>query len=845
MNDRLFAHYRREESGNCIPQTLKDHCQHTAAYAASALQETGLHDTGYYCGLLHDMGKAKDEYQEYLRKAVFGKNAVRGSVQHSFAAVRYVLSKHHRNNQGEPGDTLIESCIIPELIAYAMGAHHGLFDLVDHSHKSGFARRITDETIGYTECIHNCFNSLFDESEIEDKYRKSAAELKRVIDKIRELAYAPIDGPEGASHEQHMDTDYRFYLSLLARLILSGVIEGDHRDTSEFMCGTEFSDTQMNDMNVVWSSCITNLEKNLLSFSEESQINRARKKIADLCKDFAQNEEGIYRLNVPTGAGKTLSSFRFALHHARRRNKKRIIFVTPLISILEQNAAVIREIVGNDELILEHHSNIVQELKCNSETERECENENDRKMDFLIDSWQAPIIITTLVQFLNTLYSGRTSSIRRFHALCNSIIVFDEVQTVPVEKLTLFNLAVSFLKEICNSTIIMCSATQPALEEAQHPICQIGYGTEGRSFRKQIRDIVPFEESLWSVFKRTEIADDKAEESEGIHNKAIDMLRTVDSVLIICNTRKEASDLFELFDQNLYKCFHLSAGMCMDHRRRTLMSLYQALDERKEKVICVATQVIEAGVDISFGGVIRYCAGMDNIVQAAGRCNRNGENKKPGPVKIVRVLGENLRQLKYIERGKNATIDLLQMFRNNPERFKNDLTSNEAIQYYYRSLYSDMSENGQDYCFQVSGEGIHSMYELLSDNYRYASVDQLEKLEYPYFMTQAFLEAGKHFQAIDAVTTEIIVPYGRGKVIISDLLSEQGQNNYAFMRQLVMEAKAYTISVYEGQMKQLEKQGAITYLFDGRILVLNDGFYDESTGVVLKKRKMSYLEVSL
>jgi CRISPR-associated endonuclease/helicase Cas3 len=208
----------------------------------------------------------------------------------------------------------------------------------------------------------------------------------------------------------------------------------------------------------------------------------------------------------------------------------------------------------------------------------------------------------------------------------------------------------------------MCSATQPALEEAQHPICQIGYGKDRRPFRKQIRDIVPFEESLWSVFKRTEIVDDKAEESEGIHDKAVDMLRRVDSVLIICNTRKEAGDLFEMFDQNLYKCFHLSAGMCVDHRRRILKSLYQALDERKEKVICVATQVIEAGVDISFGGVIRYCAGMDSIVQAAGRCNRNGENKKPGQVKIVRVLGENLRQLKYIEREKMRRLTCFRCF---------------------------------------------------------------------------------------------------------------------------------------------------------------------------------------
>ncbi len=180
-----------------------------------------------------------------------------------------------------------------------------------------------------------------------------------------------------------------------------------------------------------------------------------------MCKEAAGKESGIYKLSMPTGSGKTLSSLRYALSHAEKWDKKHIFFVTPLLSILDQNAAVIKKYIGDDKLILEHHSNIIRPL------------ENTKEYDaweYYTETWDAPIIITTMVQFLNTLFSGKMSCVRRMHSLCESIIVIDEVQTVPVKMLSLFNTATNFLHHVCNATIVLSSATQPGFNHLRYPL---------------------------------------------------------------------------------------------------------------------------------------------------------------------------------------------------------------------------------------------------------------------------------------------------------------------------------------------------------------------------------------
>ena len=517
---------------------------------------------------------------------------------------------------------------------------------------------------------------------------------------------------------------------------------------------------------------------------------------------------GVLHLNVPTGGGKTLSALRYALAHAAKWNKSRIILTSSLLSILDQNAAVIRGALPDQSLILEHHSDVV----------RTKELERQPEWEMLCEQWSAPIVVTTLVQLLNTLFSGKTACIRRFQALADSIIVIDEVQTVPAHLLTLFNLAVNFLSAVCHATVVLCSATQPELERADHPICCAP------------AEMVPYDAGLWKPFDRTEIRYAGAVLLDNIPGFAMQKLEETDSLLIICNTKAEAQHLYAALEAAGVRACHLSAGMCMQHRRDTLKSIQDAL-AAGEKTVCISTQVIEAGVDISFGCVIRLAAGMDSVVQAAGRCNRNGESGSPSPVYLINCADERLRGLADIADGKTAAIALLNAYEKNPGRFGGSLSSPEAIRFYYSSLYAAMKSGYQDGYLPEHGT---SLYHLLADNSGYL---QGAAGAGTYLLNQAFKTAGNAFSVFREDTVEMLVPYRQGRELRTALLQADrgGHPDYTLLNQLLQEAKGYTVSLYPHQIKALTDCGGVEALFDGRVNVLLDGFYHEKTGFSLKQ----------
>lgn len=388
-------------------QSARDHCRNAAHYASLALTPIGLSHTAYLAALLHDMGKFKKEFNDYLLDAaILHKPVKRGSVNHTFAGVRFVLNQWHNT------DEFGYSEITAELLAFAIGSHHGLFDCIDENRNSGFLYRLEKEGTHYTEASKNFLLQCANQAELNDLFQHSVEEISPVLTKISGLPQQQKD--------EIANSEIYFYLGLLARMLLSAVIEGDRRDTAEFMDGASFPQWPTN-MCGTWSECLCRMEQKLQQFPSDKPIDLARQSISNRCAAFAQRPSGVYRLNVPTGGGKTLSSLRYALAHAKRWNKSRIIFTSPLLSILDQNARIIRTYVGDDHLILEHHSNLVKPSDGNGELNR---------LELLTESWDCPIIITTLVQLLNVLYSGDTSSIRRFHALCNSIIVIDEYEII-------------------------------------------------------------------------------------------------------------------------------------------------------------------------------------------------------------------------------------------------------------------------------------------------------------------------------------------------------------------------------------------------------------------------------
>lgn len=799
-DNRIKAHIRKGDNGEEI-QKLLEHLEQAAIYASDALQRKYFQACVQLIALIHDMGKATVDYQRYLKKAADGEKVVRGSVNHTFAAVRWILERYKDTKRWGR-----YASFTADLLAYASGAHHGLFDCVDPNHRSGFQNRLEKEGISYEEAVKNFFSECMTEETLDELFAEAVKEVETAIGCI-----AP---------QAKIEEEFFFLLGLLGRLLLSAVVEGDRRDTAEFMNDLSFPKFRSQDtLTILWTELSERADSKLDALEQENPIQKARRIISWQCREMAKNGGGVYRLNVPTGAGKTLSSLRFALHHAKEWGKSRIIFTSPLLSILDQNAKEIRKYVERNDLILEHHSNVVRPQKSGKEDELD-------EMELLMETWDVPIILTTLVQFLNTLFDGSMSSIRRFHALCDSVIVIDEVQTVPEKLLSMFNLAVDFLTSICGTTVVLCSATQPCLEELEHPIYV------------PIRDMVPYDPALWETFQRTKLVDSGKYELEDIPVFAMDILAEADSLLIICNTKTEAQKIYLAIPEDQCLKFHLSAAMCATHRIETIDRLNATLKdtERTEKVACVSTQVIEAGVDISFARVIRLTAGMDNIVQAAGRCNRHGESKEPVPVYVITCQREELKHLPEIRRAKEAACALLQTFQKHPERFDHDLFSDAAIRQYYRSLYAKEDEekvSRQNGLVQVDGV-ITSLFSLLSTNKDFVDAAFGTECE-QYTLRQAFRTAGKNFSVFEENTVDVLVPYGEGKDLVLELGALLLPYNLGEIKQVLERVKRYTVSLYEWQRKILDQEGALMPLAGGSILTLLDGHYDAETGLSIEQ----------
>ncbi len=799
MSTEFPAHIRLGE-GDPAVQSVQEHCRETAQIAAETLRAIGLGSGAYLAGLLHDAGKFTQAFRYYLECAARGEPVSRGRVNHTFAGTRYLLTRYHDSgNYGDMGP------IVAELLAYAVGAHHGLFDCMGSEKRPhGFQHRIDDTSIDYESAMAEFLAQCAGQEELDALFRQAVEELTPVLEHLQKLA----------QNNEHCYDEIPFYLGLLARLLLSCVIEGDRRNTAHFMNGAEFPDFQ-EDHTPMWRECLSHVETRLNQFPQDTPIAQSRRTISDRCRAFADRPGGVYRLNVPTGAGKTLSSLRYALAHAARWNRTRIILVSPLLSILDQNAKAVRDAIGNDALILEHHSNVVREPDADDALI------DGASPELLAENWGAPIVITTLVQLLNTLFSGKTTCICRFQALVGSVLVIDEVQTVPTRMLTLFNLAVNFLAEVCHTTVVLCSATQPCLESTLHPIVF------------PMEEIVPYDPMLWKVFARTTLIDAGTKTLREIPQFATKLLEQTDSLLIVCNKKSEAEFLYRELSQGPECCFHLSASMCWAHRQRVLHKLYRSL-QQPGKTICVATQVIEAGVDISFGCAIRLAAGLDNLIQTAGRINRNGECDRLLPVYVV-SQDEKLSMLEDIHHAKTAMTSLLARFRSAPEVFQNDLASDAAVRYYYQKLYKEMKQEFQDYTLEKR-LGLPSLYSMLSSNERWANNSH-------FALNQAFKEAGARFQVFDDASQDVIVPYEDGAKCIAELCSERAGRDIPYLQSCLDRAKPYTVSLFAYQLKWLAEKGGLTSVCDGKVLVLMPEYYGE-TGVLTQQMEQAYLEVN-
>lgn len=700
-------------------QPLEKHLKNVAKLSRSFADAFGAGDWGYLSGLWHDIGKYSDEFQQKLysqegNDAHIETKAER--VDHSTAG-----AQHAFKSSGDRG----------KLIAYAIAGHHtGLLD-----GKSNDA------------CLH-------------DRLKKTIPDYSPCpehIIKTKSIGNLPFD-----LNDQDPKR-FGFQLSFFIRMIYSCLVDADFLDTEAFM-DREKSLWRKGYPTLVELNKKLGLALNhLVESAPRTSINKYRTAILRNCLDAAERPQGLFSLTVPTGGGKTLSSLAFALKHALKYDLKRIIYVIPYTSIIEQNAAVFREILGED-AVLEHHSNFEPK-------------EEDHRSRLASENWDAPVIVTTNVQFFESLYHCRSSRCRKTHNITSSVVILDEAQMLPV---SLLKPCLEVLRELSSAyrtSIVLCTATQPALSTTD----------TFKDGLEDVHEIVSDPEKLYVAFKRIQakklpvIADDEL----------ADRLNKYKQVLCIVNTRGYARRIFELIRDRKEECYHLSALMCPEHRTATLNKIRAALlDDRPCRVI--STQLIEAGVDIDFPIVFRSAAGLDSIAQAAGRCNREGRLPEGGRV-FVFSSEKGLPPGHFRQTAQTAESVM---------QHHDDFLSLEAVSEYFRTLYW-MKGNKLD------------EYQILDD-----LGEGAKNGDFP------FRAVDKKFKIIKDRAESIIIPWNKdAEKIISGLRYSEYPALFA------RKAQRFTVQVYPKVLDSLERAGSVERLHNQYCVLINMDLYRDDLGL--------------
>lgn len=800
----LDAHIDREDPAH--RQTLRAHCREVAQLAQATLAPVGLGSLGYLAGLLHDFGKARPCFQEYLHESdPEVQRRKRGKINHSAAGAQFLATQYD--------SAKASNRLTLELLALAITGHHGfLSDCLKPDGTDALYQRVMPPDVEVEICSEQFIPACADRTEISERLTQARAEAVALFRKLGQGTQADIR---------------EISLGLAARLLLSAVVDADRYNTMSFTMHNAVPKQETADREF-WAGLCARLDQRLAEMPQTSPLNGWRQRISDACAQAASQAGGVYRLSAPTGGGKTLSSLRFALHHARIHEKARIFYIIPYTTILDQTAQELRRVLGDEPFIVEHHSGVVWEGRDPAAPGKE--EELDPR-ECYTERWNAPIVLTTMVQFLDTLFAGRNGCVRRMQGLTNAVLIFDEIQSIPTHCIELFSAACSFLSTQCGATILLCTATQPAFDQIRLPL--------------QSTDLTPEPEALFAAFRRTELIDLRergAFTADTLAAFADDLLHAHSSLLIVLNTKSAVRRVFEALTgqagPNVH-LVHLSTSMCGAHRKAIVADLRTWLAQG-ERVICVSTQLIEAGIDLSFSCVIRSLAGLENIAQAAGRCNRHGEDPNPHPVYVIAFAGENLQHLPEIAMGQTIYMRTLHQFPG-----QHDLLSPAVIDAYYRNRYQAQSANNL-MSYPLSKKKVptlpqdDTMCSLLgmNKNAELAAGHHLNQSRMCKLFRQSFATAGAAFRPIESTAVSVIVPYKEeGRALIAALLSAPAPDKaMALLRQ----AQQFAVGLFPYEREALERAGALCALPDGT-LILQDGFYNEHAGLQIERGPMALL----
>ncbi|MGR5549912.1 CRISPR-associated helicase Cas3' [Vibrio sp. DNB22_12_1] len=805
-NEYYIAHPDIEHGHH---QSVYAHLQSVSELACKLATKIGFAEQGRLIGLMHDFGKYSCAFQNYMRLIIAeqtgynpdydegsaetqNSKSLKGKIDHSSAGAQWIINSifPHIGKLKQRDEALVPYGVaIAQALSMCIASHHsGLIDSLSEN-ENVFANRIkkNDELTHQKECIKNADPELLSQAHSIASYEfieKSSKQLKSMLDSFALSA-----------------VEHDYYLGMFTKMLFSCLIDADRIDSADF---EQPSNKPERFKQPDWALACDKIESFISQFEPNNPIDHIRAEISDNCLKRAQDSTGIYSLTVPTGGGKTYASLRFALHHAKKHNLDRIIYIIPFTSIIEQNANAIRDVLdeqNSDDWVLEHHSNLEPEQQT-WRSKLACEN------------WDKPIVLTTMVQFLESMFSSGTRGARRLHQLSNAVLVFDEIQTLPIRCVHLFNNTINYLTRFCNATALMCTATQPLLNQLPEQIKVLG-----ELNLNQQNELTPDITKLYQQLERVSLNNYTKKEGwseSDIAELVQTQLNEVNSCLVIVNTKAWAKTLFQTLQTKVTdeaKIFHLSTGMCSAHRKEILDEVRLRLSSGLA-TLCISTQLIEAGVDVDFGSVIRFVAGLDSIAQAAGRCNRNGKLQKAS-VFVVNPAQENVGMLHDIKTGIAATTRIFTEFE------EADLLKPEAMTRYFQYYFY---ERHKEMAYPVKQD--QTLLNLLSSNQR-----NINKT--PFALKQSFMTAAKQFKAIDAPVHSVIVPFNdEAKHIITQLCALDKRFDIASYRKLLKAAQKYSVNIFPNVWQKLTDQQAVYPIAqDEAVFYLSDEFYSQDFGL--------------
>ena len=555
----------------------------------------------------------------------------------------------------------------------------------------------------------------------------------------------------------------------LARMLYSCLVDADFLDTEAFM---DKESSALRENKAKLTSLLPLLERHLKSLKkDDSEVNKIRSKVQRQCLNMSDSPVGFYSLTVPTGGGKTLSSLLWAMKHAIHNGQKRIIIAIPYTSIIMQTAAILRNIFG-EENVLEHHSNV--------DPEAIKDERLNEKIKLATENWDYPIIVTTNAQLFESMFSNKPSKCRKLHNIANSVIILDEVQTLPADYLQPIVDSLKTYNKLFNVSVLLTTASQPVLSgliEGCNPKASFK-GVEN------ITEIIPADFKLHDKLRRVKLEFD---DEGNTYDEVAAMLCKHPKVLCIVNTRKDAKELYERLPQEGIT-LHLSKMMCPAHISETIEQIKKALNDNKNEIIrVISTQLVEAGVDIDFPVVYRQEAGLDSILQAAGRCNREGKNDI-STTYVFSLSKEHNLPKGYIQDANNARLNLQETF---------DWFSSEAMASYFKQLYC-----------------------------RRDTFDKKDIKHYLYNVTELyFATAAKEFQLIEDNGKNVIVCWKDSMDLVQELL-DKGPSY-----RLIKKLSKYTVNIKQRQFDKLKEIGVVSEKAEGLYVVEYKEQYDKHIGL--------------